>query len=229
MSIRKLGSDSRLRFSVFHKGLVLVFVPLLVEVALIAALGSVLMQLDRESVIESRNRRCAAIGAKLIVLCDEAAIHIMAWFQAGTNDLLHRYDNDLELLKKEESKLAEIATADPLAGHSTKDLIDALNYMMSLLDQVATLAKKRDLGSMAVVIPHMDDEFRVSKHAHVEKISNVIQEQEKYAQASALKQAQLRVKERNILTGGLLVNTIVALMLFRFFRVRISNRLKVVQ
>ncbi len=228
MSTKMIG-ERRHGFSVFHKGLVIVLVPLLIEIALIALLGNVLQQLDRESVNESRNRRCAAIGAKLIVLCDEAAIHIMAWFQSGDNDFLRRYDNEIDLLKKQEAKLIDIAKTDPLSREAANDQISALNYMMALLDRVAVLAKKRDLVSMAVVIPEMDKEFKVSKSTHIASIGNVISVQEKYAQASALKQVQLRSRERNILLCGLIANAVIAVMLFRFFRNRISDRLKVVQ
>lgn len=216
-------------FSVFYKGLLIVFVPLLVEILIIAFLASVLLQLDKESENESRYRRCAAIGAKLIVLADQAAINVMAWFRIASPELMKAYDHEIATLKKEEEKLAAIAAKDPIAGQPARDLMNSVNSLMQLLDQIAELAKQKRILEMAAVIPQMDKEFRASKSTHLEHVGSVTLTLQKIAEQSTLRQARLREQERIILVFGLIANAVVTLVLFLFFKKTIYNRLQEVK
>ena len=214
---------------VFHKGLILVFAPLLIEIVLIAALALVLLQLDKESVRESRYRRCAAIGAHLVVLADEAAVDVMAWFQSANPELMKAYDHAIADLKEEETQLTALSKNDPLSKRSTGDLIHSLDSLTGLLDAVAGLAKEERLLDMAAVIPRIDKEFKATKDTHLEHINAVTSAEEKIAEASTQRQDELRAWQRNIIFFALVANAVIALLLLVFFKRSIRDRLQVVR
>lgn len=213
-----------------HKGLILVFAPLAIELVMLSMLALVLVQLDKESVVESKFRRLSAAGAKLIVLADLAAIDILAWFRINSPALLDSYDQKMELLKAKEKELVELAKSDASeSGKSSLELAASIDGLMNLLDQVANLAKNRRLLEMAAVIPDLDKQFGLNKNDYAQGMSGVTSEQQRFAERSAMKLASLRNRQRQILLAGLAANLSLALLLLYFYRKSIVDRLKVVK
>ncbi|MBX9685642.1 MAG: PAS domain S-box protein [Candidatus Obscuribacterales bacterium] len=213
----------------FHKGLILVFTPLLIEIFLVAALGIVLLQMDRESLKESRHRKCAALGAKLVIIADKAAIDVISWFHSPTQERIAAYDSDIKLLRIEEKKLLSIPAADSLAGESAKDLTAELDDLLNLLDQIAELAKQRRLLDMTAIIPQIDMEFRSKKNSHIDRMNSFTLAQDKIAARSVQTQRQLREEQRIILIVGMLANIAIALVLFCYFKKSIYERLQMLR
>ena len=214
---------------VFHKGLLLVFSPLLIQLVLIAALALVLLQLDEESVSESRYRRCAAIGAHLIALANLAAIDVMVWFQSNNPEVLNAYDHAVSGVKREEVQLKELTRNDRLSQKSAGELIDSVDKLVAMLDSIAELAKQRNLLEMAALIPELDKELKTSKSTHLEHISSVTLAQEKIAEESTRRQDALRSRQSRIIFFGLLSNGFLSVFLFLYYRKSIAGRLKVVR
>jgi PAS domain S-box-containing protein len=227
--------DSRSRQSrkfgllVFHKGLILVFAPLVIEVVIISALALVLGQLDKESVTEAKYRRCAAIGAHLVVLANQAAVDVLAWFQSASPELMKQYDRAMAGIKEKEKELVDLSSQDPISRKSADDLINSVNKLTGLLDNVATLAKQKRLLDMALVIPRLDLELKAQRNTHIEHIGAVTSAQERIAEASTLRQDKLRTWQRQIIIFAIAANAAVAVLLFIFFKRGISDRLKVVR
>ncbi len=214
---------------VFHKGLILVLTPLLIEIMLIAALAPILFRIDRENINESRYRRCAALGAKMIVIANQAAVDIVGWFQFGSPGILKQYDNEIALLHLREKELLEVSQSDPACRKSARDLVTTLDSLSKLLDKIAIMAKNRQMLEMAAVFPQLDKEFKKDKHSNLEHVSAVTETQRRIAEKSKIVQNKLQSQQRQILIFGLLSNLTAAVALMIFFRKSISSRLQVVR
>ncbi len=214
---------------VFHKGLLLVFTPLLIQLVLITALALVLLQLDQESVSESRYRRCAAIGAHLIALGNLAAIDVMVWFQSSSPEVLNAYDHAISEVKREEAQLKELTKNDRFSQKSAGELIESIDKLAAMLDSIAALAKQRNLLEMAAVIPKLDKELKTSKSTHLEHIASVTLAQEKIAEECTKRQDALRNRQNRIIVFALLSNGFLSVFLFLYYKKNIAGRLKVVR
>ncbi|MBX9721963.1 MAG: hypothetical protein K2X81_11250, partial [Candidatus Obscuribacterales bacterium] len=224
MSNVQVRSKSSSGLRVYHKGLILVAAPLLIEIILISSLALLLVQCDKESDRETKYRRCAAIGTKLISLCNDSVISVFASFQGEAKVFLQIYDNDRKRIEQRKLQLEQLAKGDKLAEKSANQLIDTLDDLLPVLEKVAAPARRGErLVEMAETLNEIKDEFQNLRDACMARMSYVSKLQEMIAENSTKRRETLQFEQREILALGLGANLIAGFFLITSFGLGVST------
>ncbi len=203
--------------------------PLLIEIILITSLALLLVQCDKESDRETKYRRCAAIGAKLISLCNDSMVSIFASFQGEAKVFLQIYENDIKKIDQRKLQLVQVSKGDKLAETSAKQLTDTLDDLLPVLGKVAAPVKRGErLVEMAETLNEIKDEFQNLRDICMARMSYVSKLQEMIAENSTRRREKLQFEQREILALGLAANLIAGFFLLVFYRNSISKRLQIV-
>jgi PAS domain S-box-containing protein len=229
MSDAQKNSKSFAGLKVFHRGLILVLTPLLIEIALISALAFVLLESDKESLRETRYRRCAAIGAKLFWLANDSLIAGLCCYQGDPKVFIQLYDSSRKKLDEREKQLVELAGSDPLSAKAARQIVDCLNDLTPILDKaVQPIKEKKMLIELSGELQQIRQSFSSKKDVTLERLASVNKLQEKIAEASTARRVRLQNLQFQILSIGVAANLAAGFLLLLFYRAGISLRLKVV-
>ncbi|MBX9685641.1 MAG: PAS domain S-box protein [Candidatus Obscuribacterales bacterium] len=222
------NSPGKAGLKVFHKGLILVATPLLIEVFLISSLAYLLLESDKESLRESKYRRCAALGARLMSLANDAVIAAFATVQEPK--LFTRvYDADRAKIELKKRQLMEAASGDRLSLKAATQLTDSLDDLAPLLDKVTGSFRHGErIIEVAPVIKEIQDEFNSKRDINMERMATVTRLQQKIAEDSSKRSARLQDLQFKILSIGFLANLAAGILLLVFYRRSIYQRLQIV-
>lgn len=214
---------------VFHKGLILVAVPLLIEVALILSLAFLLLESDKESLRETRYRHCAAIGTKMISLANESVIALFGSYQGDARIFLQIYDSDMKKLEERKQALQKTAAGDRLAETGAKQLEDAIDDLSPLLEEIAAPAKQgKRVIEISGMMKDIQNRFSSKRDVNLARMETVTEVQDEIAQNSGKRRQRLQDQQFKILAAGLAINVFVGLLLLNYYRKSIFKRLQVV-
>lgn len=215
---------------VLHKGLILVLAPLAIEVVLISALACLLLESDKESLRETRYRRCAATGAKLTCLINDSLIAGLGCYQGESDYFLHLYDSCKLKIKDRQDQLKKIAAGDPLSQKAATELLDSIEDMATVLDQgVRPAREKKRIFELSNELDAIKENFQSKRHLTMERMKTVIKLQEEMAEQSTRRIARLQALQFRILVAGVAANLAAGALLLAFYRRSISTRLQLVR
>ena len=214
---------------VFHKGVVLVMTPLIIAVILISALSILLAELDKESMRETRFRQCAAVGAKVIALGNDAIMYVFASLQGNQKFFMQAYDKAMNGAEDRQVLLLKISAGDPNSVKAAKNLSAVMADFKSILDPVADPLKEGqrllDVSEKIGNLQKIFDSKRETVQIELNQISSL---QEKIAQESAARCERLQTFQFQILSLGLLSNVLAGVALLIYYRASIYSRLQLV-
>ena len=214
---------------VFHKGLILVLVPLVIEIVLITSLAFLLVESDKESIREAKFRQCAAYSAKLIALANEAVIAAFGAYQGDARIFIRVYDQDMKGIEERTAKLRKCAKGDPRSEKAAKQLIDSLNDLSPVLDKVIQPAREgKRILEISGNMKNIQNEFSSRREVNMERMSSVTRLQENVAEDSRKRCEVLQTLQFKILAFGLCANFVAGFLLILFYRNSIMHRLKVI-
>lgn len=224
-----LGVERR-GLKVFHKGLILVFTPLLIEIAFVASLAYVLLQLDSESVRETRYRRVAASCAKVVALSNDSIVSILAYIHFGSKQFADVYLLDTKQIQQRLNELPKISHGDALCEKASQQLIDSERDIRPLVDDLFRHAKEGMGGLQAIdAINHTRAKLNEVREKNIERMSSVSKLLEQMAEGSKQRQKSMEHRQAQILRFALAFNIAACLALFVFYRQSIYQRLRAVK
>jgi PAS domain S-box-containing protein len=214
---------------VFHKGLILVLTPLVIELLLISSLAYLLSESDRECVRETRYRRCAATGAKLLALANDSLVAVIMSYQGDQKVFLSIYESCRKKIEERKEQLTALAGRDPLAEKAAGQLTDCLNDLIPFVDKLTEpVRQKKRIVELSGELSDYIGAFNQKHDAINDRMSAVCRLQEQIAEASSQRRARLQAWQFQILAAGVAANLAAGLLLLAFYRSSISLRLKVV-
>ncbi len=229
MSRHENNAGKKPGLQVFHKGLILVIAPLLIEILMISALAYLLQESDRESVREVKLRRCASISAKLISLANELVITAFFAYHGNSLHFIQQFDSDMELVAQKERQLLKNASADPASENAATQLIDSINDLTPLLERIITPAKHgMRILEVSGMMKDLQKDLSAKRDINIERMASVAKIQEKIAEESSQRARRLQVFQFRILAFGFAANLAAGLLLMAFYRFSIQKRLQVV-
>ncbi len=212
----------------FHQGLILVGVPLLIELLLIGNLSLLLIQSDKEHVRENRYRHFSAVAAKLMALTYEELSLLLVSMQSRRPSFLKNYEkykDEIRFLQKDGMKTAE---NDPLLEDQQAEINDSINNLLSIMDNVADLIGSGSALQLLAEIPALEENMQSAKGVALDRIDVMRRIGQRVTQDSMKRIQKVRDLQALILWAGLLINLAAGVLLLIFYRRNIMKRVSVI-
>lgn len=218
----------KIELRVFHQGLILVGIPLLIELLLIGNLSLLLIQSDKEHVRENRYRHFSAVAAKLMALTYEELSLLLVSMQSRRPSFLKNYEKyktEIQSLQKDGMKTAE---NDPLLEDQQAEINDSINNLLSIMDNVADLIGSGSALQLLTEIPALEENMQSAKGVALDRIDVMRRIGQRVTQDSMKRIQKVRDLQAFILWAGLLLNIAAGVLLLIFYRRNIMNRVNVI-
>ena len=215
---------------VFHKGLILVGTPFVIELILICSLAVLLQASDKQSIREVRYRRCAAICAKLVTLTNELMTCMYSYYQSGDDVFLKTFDSDYKKIAERIVLLQEVARGDELAIELARTVKQRRDELFPSLNKLMEPARQgKGILDAAALYNNMKAEMSRKSDQNMQKMAEVTRLQEKIADEAGKRRLKLEAQQKVVLLAGLIANVIAGLSLLLFYKSSISQRLQIIR
>ena len=218
----------KIKLRVFHQGLILVGIPLLIELLLIGNLSLLLIQSDKEHVRENRYRHFSAVAAKLMALTYEELSLLLVSMHSRSPTFLknfHKYREEIKVLQKDGMKTAE---NDPLLEDQQAEINESIDQLMSMMDHVAELVQSGSALQLLTEIPAMESNMQSAKGIALDRIDVMRRIGQRVTLESMKKIQKVRDLQAFILWTGLCLNLLAGALLLVFYRRNIMDRLGII-
>lgn len=216
------------KLRVFHQGLILVGLPLILELLLIGNLWNLLLHADRELARESRYRQFSALGSRLMTLTYEAPYLLITSLQGGGNRYFLAYERDVEQVKQLKSQALALAKDDPLIEDVSVELEESLSVILGICDTLAEAKRSGSSLNLIHELPRIQQRFNNSKNLAIERIAIIVKIGQHTTAESEKRIRRMRSLMSWILLFGVFSNILLGVALLVFFRKRILERIKVI-
>jgi PAS domain S-box-containing protein len=214
---------------IFHKGLILVAVPLVIEIILIGSLSLLLLESDKERSRETRYRRCAALSAKIMSLSNDCVAAVFAYYQSGSKTFIKVFDASSDQIIQKRALLVKVAKGDALATEEAKKVNESQDDLGPPMDRLVEPARQgKRLLEVASTFEDVRKQFSDRRDRNMERMSSVTQLQEQIAADAGKRRLRLQSWQSLILSFGLAANILAGIVLMLFYRMSIVARLQVV-
>ncbi len=217
-----------MKLKVFHKGLILVGVPLLVELVLIASLSLLLQEADREKAKEQVYRKYAALTARIMALTTEAPYLLFTSIQFQSDKLFNNYKQRIEDIKFYSDEYDKLIKEHQELNWSHGVLRDSVMQMLTMTDDIAKAKEQGSLLDLMNMIPEIKSRFEGSKNMAISKLQDMVRKGEEQTQEMQTKQSNIRNLISIILTVGGVFNIAVGLLLAFFYKQNIMDRIRTI-
>lgn len=217
-----------MKLKVFHKGLILVGAPLLVELVLIASLSLLLQEADREKAQEQVYRKYAALTARVMAKTTEVPYLLFTSIQFQSDKIFETYQQRIEEIKECNKEYDKLIEEHPELSWSNAVLRDSVMQMLKMTDQVARARENGNLLDLINMVPELRAKFDSTKGIAISKLQEMVHRGEQQTEEMQAKQANIRNLISIILTVGVIFNVAVGVMLAVFYKKTILDRIRTI-
>lgn len=215
------------QLKVFHKGLILVGVPLLIELLMIGSLWLLLVQSDKEKATESVYRRYAAVNARLMTACSEAPYMLFASIQYQSDKLFKNYEKKMKEIHECGDELTELVDKHPdLDIGGGKAMKANIDKMLGMMEEIGEARKGSNLLDLLRSAPELKEQFENNKDITTQKLAELVDQGEKQTILTQNRQQNIRNWQAIIVGAGVVLNLSIGIALAIFYKREIMDRLK---
>jgi signal transduction histidine kinase len=215
----------KIRWNIAAKGMSLVAVTLIVELVFVGILAWMLHRSDVQARKLVESRQVVAQVNHLVQLYVDASLYLVAWKGARSAALVRKYDDTISEIPSIHKRLDALTKDDPQATPLIKDLQDAGDKFLLLMDHF----RHPDSSSLSMIMDPVS--FRQEIRGDYERLMNCSQaicnEEQARQEVNPESDIQFRQRFGIILWIGVLVYVMSALWVAIFFNKSITMRLKV--
>jgi PAS domain S-box-containing protein len=217
----------KLNLKVFHKGLILIGVPLVLEVLVVVLIFALVLQSDRERLEEDRQRRIAENMTECMARTYDLGYGIFKALK-GQGDYKHLKEN-IRQIKHLREETGELTSVDPKQHEQWQLLTHSMDDLMFNMREILLAGKKEQgIGNLLFHISAIRDGVEQMSDDLSTNFRKFVKPSEEYLETSALKQRKLRQMQAGVLLAGSVLSVLFALFLARMFIRDIVERLKVI-
>ncbi|MBY0549560.1 MAG: PAS domain S-box protein [Candidatus Obscuribacterales bacterium] len=214
---------------VFHRGLFLVGIPFVLELALIASLMLLVMQSDREQVKESTYRKITGMSARSLALLSEIPYFLILSIQFQSDDFYKIFEKDRKEIRRLTEESSKLRVSAPELWDGTEALKQSQDRVLELVDAIAEAKNKGSMLDLISKMPAVRGEFDRAKVVAVAQMGELVRKGEERTKQMQESQAQIRNLQNAILILGLVGNALGAGLLAAFFKRSIMDRIHVIK
>lgn len=214
---------------VFHRGLILVGIPFILELLLITSLFVLINQSTQEQVIESKYRKITGIGGRILGLITEAPYFIVLSIQFQKEEFFKLFEKDREEIRQLVKQADDMRRQTPDLFDGSLGLQESQARLIDITDQLAEAKKKGNLLDLISTFPRVRAEFDRAKTVAVHQLNALVERGEMRTKQIEANQARIRDLQTAILLTGIIGNIAAGSLLFWYFRKSIMMRLGVIK
>ncbi len=211
--------------SIFHKGLILILSPILLEAGIVVALNDVIAKVEKQQVIESRYRESTQSVNRLGTLSFEACMMLFAMGMPGNDVTRDVFEAKIAQIDEQTHKVDKLMSQDPVLRPIFDDVVKA-NYKITHL--IESLADTVSGGSQTELMVELDQTITKISALLEDTNSNVhrfVEQTDIRINESRQKISALRSQHSAILLFALISNLALAISLMTYFSKSIIKRL----
>lgn len=214
------------KLKVFHKGLILVGVPLLIELLMIGSLWMLLRQSDAEKEKETVYRRYAAITTKIMTGVAEAPYLLFASIQLQNDKLFRKFEEKFAEAKECGAEMDRLIQKHPdLVIEGGYEMRDRINKLLKVTQNIAA-ARDSSMMDLVQQAPELKKELDINKNVTMEKLAVLIEQGEEQTRETQERQKNIRNLQAIIMWTGALLNLGVGIALAFFYKQQILDRIQ---
>lgn len=223
---QKTSGGSKLK--VFHKGLILVGIPLLVELALITSLSILLHQADEEKAKEQVYRRYAALTARLMASTTEAPYLLFTSIQFQNDKLYDQYEAKVQAIQDYGKEYDNLIKEHPELNWSQGILRDSVFQLVDVTKDIAEAKKSGSILDLMNYLPAVKEKLGTVKEVAITNLAQMVHKGEQQTLDMQAKQTNLRNLISLVLVAGGIFNVIVGVVLALFYKKSIMDRIRTI-
>ena len=218
------------RLSIFHKGLILILSPILLETAIVFSLSSVLEKIDKQQVVESLYRETAQSVIKMSSLSFDVCMYLFAMGMPGSGVPHEFFDGKILELKQQTARVKDMMGKDAVFKPIFADVI-SVEY--SVIDHFEQLGKIVGVG-----LPEMEVmgqvQFTINKIVSMlsdtsGRINDFVDKNDQRIENSSKIIERLRADHLRILLLAVVFNIVLSIALIVYYQRAIIRRLALIQ
>lgn len=213
---------------VFHRGLILVAVPFVLELALIIGLGLLLYQSDQEQLKEAKYRKIAAVNARLIMLTSEVPYYLINGIRFSSPEIFRIYENKRKQVLFNQKKLFALLKTTTDLADGADEIQSSIDEVIAITDEIAA-AKDARLPDLLSKLPKVTRTFDEQKGKILERLAKMLRAGEIRTGEIQKQQQIIRYRQSQILLIGIAANLLAAVILAIFFRRTVASRLRTIK
>lgn len=214
---------------VFHRGLILVGIPFILELLLITSLFVLINQSTQEQVRESVYRRITGVGSRVLALVVEAPYFIVLSIQFHNEEFFKVFERDRAEIRELMREANDLRQKAPDLFDGSVGLQESQQRLVEIIDALAEAKKKGNLLDLIGTYPRIRREFDRAKIVVVEQLNGLVERGEKRTKEIQDNQQRIRNLQTSILIIGLVCNLVAGGLLFWYFSRSIMARLGVIK
>lgn len=214
---------------VFHRGLILVGAPLLLNLTIILSLGVLLVKSDDEHRQERRYRSITSQSSDLFRLAYETPLTLYVALKTQEPILFKWYDRDIEQLKTEGFPTIERWRNDPFIRDKVDAGKQALSNLVFALESLSGARKAGGLFEVLGNVSSVQDNMRNAKDGVLLSFKDMHRLAFERLQNSQRQQETMRLLQVTILSAGVVCNYLVGFFMIAFYQNGIRKRLGIIQ
>lgn len=212
---------------IFHRGLVIVGIPFLLEMGLIIHLAMLLQQSDRDQARETVYRKFAGYNAHMLGAASEIPFFLVASVQYQDETFFNLYLKAKERVLHNRAQVLDLIKKHPDIADGSMNADTALLKLIEVTDDFARVRKAR-IFDLLSQLPAMEKAFEDNKGTALERLGNLVSSGEQKTKMMQKEQEKLRAQFSDTLTAGLIANALAAILLSLFYGKSIMARLKTI-
>lgn len=219
-----------MKFSLSHKGLILVAIVLAFELLFVGALNSMLTEAEQVAAKESRSKEIVGKTNHIFQLYDDEVRTVRAFQNAGYSGREHseRFFCDHQKLIEETRSLSKLVQDSPTQVKIVKSIEQSALDLNRILTKGFELFESNRFGIGAAYIEHCKPAVYKAKKDLQNALKDLMAAQEKIIAESPAAQARARLDQKRLLQLGIYLNILFTLSLSLFFIRGITRRIGLV-
>lgn len=218
-----------MKMRIFHRGLILVGVPLLLEFIFIGSLSFLMYQSVQQRAAETRCRRYSSEIANIMGYISSAPLILATAVQYHSPKLQNEYARQVAEIRGSLSKLKKIMAELP--GISPQDyskLELSVNSILGVADNIAAHSEEISSARALDEIQSIQSSLQHAKQAVALHLDSMFLISDRMALAAQEQLDDTRAKQFQILELTLVLNLLMGLALGLFYKKGITDRLKTI-
>lgn len=217
-------TEKPFKFKIAHKGLLLISLPLILELAVLASLYLMLQQSEQAVASETRAKQVVATAAQLLRDVSEMKRSLQG-MATSANGFRADFDDKRANFSKHLSDLEKLSGPQELP--LTKTVEEAAGAVQKQLDEVANLTKNAPSDIIEYRLKQLDKELAPVETTLRTRISSLSDQAVGEENRSLKQQDNARETLKLVVLIGIFTNIAAAIGVSIFFSRTITNRLKI--
>jgi len=214
-----------MQLKIWHKGLILISVPLMFELAFVVSLKSMLQQAERETAALAQSKAVVAYTSELGLVLFNSGYLLITWKEVHSGRLVQQYEQLIAKVPVLCTQLTELTRDNPRQRMHMLRILDAAKKISQLTANFSRPSDSPMLRLMNLKAYH--DQAELAYRTLMEESAALDKEEELIQIGSTDAERRVKTQLNQLIAAGIAFNILLSVMLAIFYSKSITTRLGV--